>query len=280
MILDLYINATQKDWIDIFGILGQVIVPALVFVFSMIYTNKRNKKQDEQFNKQLDLTKEQWLTEAYIKNESEVLLNAQKKLLPVIDEVEWFHSAALSQLSLYTNSYIDPLPSSLNLEFKKKLQIAFNHIKELNNFIAENHSIFIKHNLEKNFSYLNLYLNLINFIPKNEQLEIIKLESSCFDLNQNKEIPCTCYRYTFWYKLIYGANEWLSGGIRTFGSHCTFVPLFDDKVLDNAEKVFYESRKCFEDALNYLNNKTVFGNNNAIDNEIMQKWPLDFEGNL
>lgn len=231
----------------------------------MWWTNKKNA--------------ERWLHESYIKNEADVLLTAKKLIIPAIEGVRHFHITTLGRISPFIYS-ITPLPEKLPEKWMKELVMDFEAIKKLYNLFIENDNIFIKHQLDISFDYLNLYLNLLNFIPKNEPLEMVQLTEQIVNLDTGDQPIAKAFRYKFWYKLVFSAVEWKNGGIRTFGNANAFINMVNDKIIREFDEIYVESINSLEKTNEYLTQKTVFDCQNLNKNKMRQKWYLDFEGKL
>lgn len=286
--MDFYLNSPPKDLIDIIGALAPAVVGLLSLIVAFIsirFTKASiNQQKDqlelqkEQFNKQLELQKEQWLKDAYIKNEADVLLKAKKLLVPVLEATSSLNVTIIRKWGHFVHSLDTPLPIKLPNNWKNKLLAEFNYIKELYNFYVENDNIFIKHNLDKCFNYLNLYLQLLNIVPKNEELEIIEQKGESKNPQTGEIGEVLHYRYAFWYRIIVEANRWNENEVKMENS---FVSTVNDDIIKQSEELIDNASKELNYAMEYLTNKTIFeGNRNSSNERRRQKWYLDFEGKL
>lgn len=270
--MDFYLYPPNKDWLDVVGIVGQVLVPVIVFLASVKYTNYRNKKQDEQFNKQLELQKEQWLNEAYIKNEAEVLLKAKGLLEPLGEAINSFYMTALNKFSYY---FIEKKPpEKLSEDRKNLLEVDFIAIKSFYNLFAQNDNIFIKHGIDKKLDLLSLYLSLIIRIPKDTILEIEESKAQSHNQQTGEITIIPVYRYKFWYDLIIVAYRW----------HMKDAPAdiqVDDEVLEVLSKSFMELGESLNKMKQYLSTLTASGLHiESLNNNHRQLFYQNFDGKL
>lgn len=162
--------STQKDWIELLAALGPTIIGIATIVIAIIancISNKSLKQQKKQFaiqlkeerrnlQKQLELQKKQWLNEAYIKNEANILFEFKDLIYKSQKSFNWFADI------LHPYKIMSKMFPEQNVKLKEEdLIIKFEDyckhydcLNALNNFYNKNQMILRKNDIENEFEYI------------------------------------------------------------------------------------------------------------------------------
>ena len=129
----------------------------------------------------------EWLNDAFIKHEADVLLEYRIAYGDAQVAINFFLNRILAPVRM--DIQIKEKPSVIKRELIVKY---FNDIVKLNNLYNKNQYIFRKHNLDKNISYLLCFLDVVRLLPEKD-LEYVLVE-------QNDKVKT--YQLTEWNKIV------------------------------------------------------------------------------
>ncbi len=158
-----YLNNNSKDWLDIVGIVGQILVPIIVLIISILYTNSRNNNLDKQFTQQLKQQKEQWLSDEFIKNEARKIIEFRDICFKSCDSAIWLINTLFSAQYLHgfymdeNNKYL--LMDTINMHYKEA--------KKIPDFYFKNQMIFKKYGIGAEIEYISMILEIVAVSLKN-----------------------------------------------------------------------------------------------------------------
>ena len=175
----------SKDWIDVLGALGPLLIGILsigLSIFSYKLSQRNLKEQKQQFDKQLQIQATQWKSDAILQHKIKILLDLQKYFLKFKKETIFFiriflpdgitrKDRTLNSIDYFDISTDDSIPFFINTKYYDSFEyIIQNNLKTANELlnILENNDFFIQpqKNIKtelKDFvkSFLDLYVNLI-----------------------------------------------------------------------------------------------------------------------
>ena len=152
-----YLNYISKDWLDIVGIVGQILVPIIVLIISILYTNSRNNNLDKQFAQQLKQQKEQWLSDEFIKNEARKMIEFRDICFKSSGSAMWLINTLFSAQYLHgfymdeNNKYL--LMDTINIHYKEA--------KKIPDFYFKNQMIFKKYGIGAEIEYISMLLEIV-----------------------------------------------------------------------------------------------------------------------
>lgn len=212
----------SKDWVDYFAALS----PFIIGLITIFYTHINIKDTKKQIKQQ----REQWLNDALIQNEYNVLLNLKKILSESTTAIRWYFTFVLSDF-VYDNDFTDDeiLPPN---DFIKQLKIYQIQLLKLYNFYRENYYIIEKYNIAKELKIIQFALHMSKIIDEQEYLyvtpEIIEREFEGNKFNY--------HRYEFMESVI---------------------SLFKDWIVENRPDLLNVKSTCTKNCKNYCDNCTV-----------------------
>lgn len=154
---NIYFNNDSKDWLDVLGILGQIIVPIIVLIISTLYTNFRNNNLDKQFSEQIEMQKEQWLRDEFIKNEARKIIEFRDIYFKASDSVMWLINNLFSP-KYFCNCDICEQDKFLFVDVINK---HYQESKKVIDFYFKNQMIFKKYNIGIEIEYISILLEII-----------------------------------------------------------------------------------------------------------------------
>ena len=113
--------------------------------------------------KSLEIQKEHWLNESFIKHEADILIEFRKKTGEANDAINFFLHNLLSIDKKY--GFITDTPPIIKYD---ELKIHFNTLVDLNNLYNSYQNIFRKHQLEKKIECISLLLESARNIPSRD----------------------------------------------------------------------------------------------------------------
>jgi len=150
MNINISFGQNTKDWVDYFS----AIAPFLIGIFTLgfYFWNSYCQKQ-------------QWLNDALIKNELNVLLHMKNLLSKNLVALNWYFRYVLAECV-----YEDILKPS---EFIKQMHMHHPHILELYNFYRENYYVFEKYNLLKELKIIHFMMHMSKIIDEQEYRYVV-----------------------------------------------------------------------------------------------------------
>jgi len=200
------------DW----GNVVAVIMSGFIGAFGAIYVgNKNNETQRELNEKQINIQRELWSKDAYIKYEAEVITECKKIYDEVFQYIWQFESFFISRFAFVVTK------DKLKKEFDKNncYEYYIKPFNKLNHIFLKNKQIFAKYGLDKAFQGLNLYIYLLTSTKPIKEIIYSPCNETIKDLNNNCDIPA--YRADFWYMFPFLINHLLNGGGIILNAHCT-----------------------------------------------------------
>lgn len=149
---------TKFELFSTVGIACSLVIAVISIVFT--YVSLKNQKN-------------QWLNDAFIKNEADVLL-----------EFRIAYGESEEAISFFLHTLLEPLkigyPSEESPTIKREIIVKnFNKINELNNLYNKNQYIFRKYDLEVSISCLTCILDVVRMLPENDlEFDLAKQDGS------------------------------------------------------------------------------------------------------
>lgn len=150
MNINISIGHNTKDLIDYCSAFSPLVI-GLLTLFFYLWNSGRQKQQ--------------WLNDALIKNELNVLLQMKKLLSKNLVAINWYFTYVLSEC-VYEN-ILQPK------EFIKQINIYHPQILELYNFYRENYYIFEKYDLLKELKIIHFMMHISKIIDEQEYSSVI-----------------------------------------------------------------------------------------------------------
>lgn len=205
-IANLVLNIGQsnpKDWVDIFSAFAPIIIGLIticIAIYANCLNNKNLKQQIKQFaiqlkeerknlNIQLNQQKKQWLNEAYIKHEAEIILKFRELLYKSEKAFFWF-SDILRPYKIMAKMF----PSQDVYLKEEQLFVKFSDycknydiINNLNNFYNNNQILLKKNEIEKEFIYVVAILSTCAWLNSTKDFlyTLVEENESCIKYKLN-----------------------------------------------------------------------------------------------
>lgn len=217
MNISISFGQNTKDWIDYFS----AISPFLIGVFTLWFYFRNANKQ-----------KEQWLNDALVRNELNVLLKMKTLLSKNLPALHWYFSNILSE---YIFEEEDILTQK---DFVKQMHLHHPQILELYNFYRENYYIFEKYSLLKELKIIYFMAHISRLFDKDKY--------SSVDIQKTTNGTIDCWKYDF--------SEYVQS-------------LLEDWVKENRPDLINAKNNCKNNCKDYCSDCT----NRAIARDIMHK---------
>ena len=133
----------------------------------------------------------EWLNDAFIKHEADVLLEFRVSYGDAQEAINFFSNKLLSPLRMDIN--IKEAPTAIKRDMIVKY---YNAINKLNDLYNKNQYIFRKHNLEKSIACLTCFLDVVYMLPERD------LE---YRVKQDEKVKV--YQLTEWNKIIWAFSS-------------------------------------------------------------------------
>ena len=179
MSINIIFGNNSKDLLDVFS----AISPFLIGIITLAFYIWNSKQQ-----------KQQWLNDALIRNELNVLLQMKKLLSKNIVAINWYFTNVLSEC-IYEN-ILEPK------DFVEQIKIYHPQIMELYNFYRENYYIFEKYNLQNELKIIHFMMHMSKTIDEDEYRYVII--EKIVKLNMN------VYRYKFMTDIQMQLEDWIA----------------------------------------------------------------------
>lgn len=205
-IANLVLNIGQtnpKDWVDIFSAFAPIIIGLITICIAMYanYLNNKNLKQQiKQFviqlkedrknlNIQLNQQKKQWLNEAYIKHEAEIILKFRKLLYKSQKAFFWFSDILRpykTMAKMFPSQDVYLKNEQLFVKFSDYCE-NYDVINNLNNFYNNNQMLLKKNGIEKEFIYVAAILSTCAWLnnTKDFSYTLVEENESCIKYKLN-----------------------------------------------------------------------------------------------
>lgn len=181
MVLNIGQNSS-KDWIDNVSALGPTLMGLFAFLAAIIanlISNTNLKQQNKQFSiqlkeerrnlqKQLNLQKEQWLNDAYIKNEAEKIIQFRNMVYQAEKSFFWFSDILRpykTMAKMFPEQDVKLKEDALIVKFDEYC-LNYDKLNELNIFYNNNQMILKKNGIDDEFIYITAILS--SFMNLNE----------------------------------------------------------------------------------------------------------------
>lgn len=196
-------SSNSKDWVDIFSAFAPIIIGLIticIAIYANCLNNKNLKQQIKQFaiqlkeerknlNIQLNQQKKQWLNEAYIKHEAEIILEFRELLYKSEKAFFWF-ADILKPYKIMTKMF----PSQDVYLKKEQLFVKFSDycknydiINNLNNFYNNNQMLLKKNGIEEEFIYVIAILSTCAWLNNTKDFlyTLVEENESCIKYKLN-----------------------------------------------------------------------------------------------
>ena len=180
--MDVSISLGQnfKDWVDYFSAFSPFLIGLITIWFYYWNANKQ---------------KEQWLNDALIKNEFNVLLQMKRLLSKNLVSINWYFNYILAK---YIYEEDELLHSK---DFIVQMHIHHPRILELYNFYRENYYIFEKYNLLNELKIITFMMQISRILDEDKYGAVV--------VKQTKEGDFVYWEYEFSEKVQYLLGEWI-----------------------------------------------------------------------
>lgn len=180
--LTLVIGQNSKDLLDIIEALSPLIIGVITILFTILFTIIQIKQQHKQ-----------WLNDALIKNELNVLIQMKNLISKNNRAIHWYFKYVLSEYI-----YDDILKPN---DFVNQINIYYPQILELYNFYRENYYIFEKYNLLKELKIIHFMVHESKILDEDEFRYVVIEKTK----NQDSEY----YQYQFTKDVQLLLKEWI-----------------------------------------------------------------------
>lgn len=242
------------DWGNIIAVLVAGGVGALATIISAFISENIQRELSE---KQLQIQKELWAKDAYIKYEAEVITECKKIYNEVYKYICQFEDFFISPLAFTfpEENCIKKFPKNNCYEYYNK------HFEKLYDVFRKNKQIFAKYKLDKAFEGISFYMYLLSTTKPIKTITYTSNKEPIRDLNQNKDIPA--YKAEFWFAFPYLTYQLINNKGVIFNAHCTkYKEFVTAEIMNEYKKVLFYYSQAIKEMDDIFNKIMLIGETN------------------
>lgn len=172
MAITISFGQNTKDWVDYFSAISPFLIGSFTLWF--YFWNAKNQK-------------EQWLNDALLKNELNVLLETKKMFSRSFASIRWYFVYVLSEYIYEEEDLIQ------TKDFIKQIRIHHSLLLELYNLYKENYYIFEKYNLLNELKIIHFIMHISKIIDEEKYVGVIirkatKGNLECWEYEFSKDV--------------------------------------------------------------------------------------------